>query len=49
MIGLNDPVLHALVVILFYVLFALAACMTALITLAYWDHFMTILYFNSKF
>jgi hypothetical protein len=49
MIGLNNLVLHTLVVILLYVLFSLAAHVTALIALAYWDHFVMILYLNSKF
>jgi len=42
-------VLQALVVALIYILFTLAACMTALIALAYWDHFVQVLYFGSKF
>jgi len=29
--------------------FALAACMVALLTLAYWDHFAQVLLFDSKF
>jgi hypothetical protein len=46
-IGYNNFVLFAIVTVLFYVLFALATCITALIALAYWDHFMNILYFDS--
>ena len=34
---------------LIYILFSPAAYMTALITLAYWNHFVQVLYFNSKF
>jgi hypothetical protein len=37
------------VVVLIYILFVLAAHMAALIALAYWDHFVQVLYFNSKF
>jgi multisubunit Na+/H+ antiporter MnhC subunit len=45
--GQNDPVLQALVITLIFVLLGLAAHVTALIALAYWDHFVIILYFNS--
>jgi hypothetical protein len=46
---LDDPVIRALAVTLIYILFALAAHITALILLLYWDHFIQVLYFDSKF
>ena len=46
--GVAILVVTALVVVLIYVLFTLAAHITALIALAYWDHFVQILYFDSK-
>jgi len=45
----NDLVLQALVIALIFVLLGLTAHATALILQAYWDHFMQVLYFNSKF
>jgi hypothetical protein len=47
--GLSDPVLQSLIVLLIFVLLGIAARVTALILAAYWDHFMTVLYFDSKF
>jgi hypothetical protein len=47
--GLRDPVLQSLIILLVFMLLALAACVTALITMAYWDHFVMILYLDSKF
>jgi hypothetical protein len=46
---LGNPVVRALAIALIYILFALVARMTALILLSYWDHFIQVLYFNSKF
>ena len=46
---LHDPVLQALVITLIFVLLGLTACATALILQAYLDHFMQVLYFDSKF
>jgi len=45
----SDQVLQSLVILLIFVLLGIAARMTALILADYWDHFMTVLYFNSKF
>jgi hypothetical protein len=45
----DDPVLQSLVLLLIFILLGLAAQLTALIAAAYWDHFMTTLYFDSKF
>jgi hypothetical protein len=45
----DDPVLQSLVLLLTFILLGLAARLTALIAAAYWDHFVTTLYFNSKF
>jgi hypothetical protein len=47
--GQNDPVLSAFTILLIFVLLALAAHVTALIAHAYWDHFIMVLYFDSKF
>jgi hypothetical protein len=46
---LHDPVLQALVIALIFVLLGLTACAMALIIRAYWDHFVQILYFDSKY
>jgi multisubunit Na+/H+ antiporter MnhC subunit len=45
----NDPVLQTLIIALIFVLLGLTACATALILRAYWDHFVQVLYFDSKF
>ena len=44
----NDLILQALVITLIFVLLGLTACAIALILQAYWDHFVQILYFDSK-
>jgi hypothetical protein len=44
----DDPILQSLVLLLTFVLLGLAARLTALIAAAYWDHFVTTLYFDSK-
>jgi hypothetical protein len=49
MLILHDLVLQALVIALIFVLLGLIARATALILRAYWNHFMQVLYFNSKF
>jgi hypothetical protein len=46
---LYDPVLQALVIALIFVLLGLTACATALILQAYWNHFVQVLYLDSKF
>ena len=46
---LHDPVLQALVIVLIFVLLELTARATALILQEYWDHFVQVLYFDSKF
>ena len=46
---LHDPVLQALVIVLIFVLLGLTACAIALILRTYWDHFMQVLYFDSKY
>jgi hypothetical protein len=46
---LYDLVLQALVIVLIFVLLGLTACATALILQAYWNHFVQVLYFDSKF
>jgi hypothetical protein len=45
----NDPVLRALVITLIFVLLRLTAHATTLILCTYWDHFVQVLYFDSKF
>ena len=45
----DDPVLQSLVLLLIFILLGLAARLTALIAAAYWDHFVSPLYFDSKF
>ena len=45
---LDDPVLRALAIALIYIAFAFAARVTALLTLAYWDHFADIILFDYK-
>jgi hypothetical protein len=45
--GPSDPVLNSLAILLIFVLLGLAARVTALA--AYWDHFVTVLYFDSKY
>jgi hypothetical protein len=45
----NDPVLWALIIVLIFVLLALVAHVIALIAHMYWDHFVKVLYFDSKF
>jgi len=49
MLILHNLVLQALVITLIFVLLGLTACATALILQAYWNHFVQVLYFNSKF
>jgi hypothetical protein len=49
MLILHDPVLQALVIALMFVLLGLTARATALILRAYWNHFVQVLYFDSKF
>ena len=46
---LHNLVLQALVIALIFVLLGLTACATALILQAYWNHFVQVLYFDSKF
>jgi hypothetical protein len=46
---LHDLVLQALVIVLIFVLLRLTAHATALILRAYWNHFMQVLYLDSKF
>jgi len=46
---LHDPVLQTLVIALIFVLLGLTAHATALILRAYWDHFVQVLEFDSKF
>ena len=46
---LHEPVLQALIITLIFVLLELTAHATALILRAYWDHFVQVLYFDSKF
>jgi multisubunit Na+/H+ antiporter MnhC subunit len=46
---LYDPVLQTLIIVLIVVLLGLTACATALILQAYWDHFVQVLEFDSKF
>ena len=46
---LHDPVLQALIIALIFVLLGLTACATNLILQAYWDRFVEVLYFNSKY
>jgi hypothetical protein len=41
--------LNSLIVLLIFVLLGLAARVTALALAAYWDHFVMVLYFDSKF
>jgi hypothetical protein len=45
----NNLVLQALVIALILVLLGLTARATALILRAYWDHFVQVIYFDSKF
>ena len=45
----DDPVLQSLVLLLIFILLGLAARLTTLIAAAYWDHFVSTLYFDSKF
>ena len=47
--GLSDPVLQSLVILLIFVLLGIAAHVTALALAAYLDHFVMVLYFDSKF
>jgi len=49
MLILHDPVLQALIIALIFVLLGLIARATALILQAYWNHFVQVLYFDSKF
>jgi hypothetical protein len=46
---LHDPVLQALVIVLTFVVLGLTARATALILRAYWNHFVQVLEFDSKF
>ena len=45
----SDLVLQSLVILLIFVLLGIAACVTALVLADYWDHFVMVLYFDSKF
>jgi hypothetical protein len=45
---LHNPELQALLIALIFVLLGLTACATNLILRAYWDHFVGVLYFDSK-
>ena len=47
--GLSDPVLQSLIILLIFVLLGIVARVTALVLAAYWDHFVMVLYFDSKF
>jgi len=49
MLILYDPVLQALVIVLIFVLLGLTTHATALILHTYWNHFVQVLYFDSKF
>jgi hypothetical protein len=46
---LYNLVLQALIIVLIFVLLGLTAHATALILRAYWNHFVQVLHFNSKF
>jgi hypothetical protein len=46
---LHALVLQALIIVLIFVLLGLTACATALILQAYWNHFVQVLNFDSKF
>jgi hypothetical protein len=46
---LHNPVLQALVIVLIFVLLGLTARATNLILHAYWNHFVEVLYFDSKY
>jgi hypothetical protein len=46
---LHDPVLQALIIVLIFVLLGLTAGATNLILRAYWDHFVKVLTFDSKY
>jgi len=46
---LHDPVLQALIIVLIFVLLGLMARATNLILRAYWDHFVEVLMFDSKY
>ena len=46
---LHNPVLQALVIMLIFVLLGLTAHATNLILQAYWDHFVEVLTFDSKY
>jgi hypothetical protein len=46
---LHNPVLQALIIALIFVLLGLTAHATALILRAYWNHFVQVLQFDSKF
>jgi len=46
---LHDPVLQALIITLIFVLLGLTAHATNLILRAYWNHFVEVLYFDSKY
>jgi hypothetical protein len=45
---LDDPVLCALAIALIYIAFAFAAHITALLLLAYWNHFANVVLFDLK-
>ena len=49
MLILHDLVLQTLVIMLIFVLLGLTACAMALILRAYWNHFVQVLQFDSKF
>ena len=46
---LHNPVLQALIIALIFVLLGLTARAITLILRAYWDHFVQVLYFDSKY
>jgi hypothetical protein len=45
---LDDPVLRTLAIALIYIAFAFAAHITALLLLAYWNHFANVVLFDLK-
>jgi hypothetical protein len=46
---LHDPVLQTLIIMLIFVLLGLTAHATNLILQAYWNHFVEVLTFDSKY
>jgi hypothetical protein len=47
--GPSDPVIQSLVILLIFVLLGLVARVTALALATALDHFVTVLYFDSKY